>query len=453
MPFNFAALGKMGGRIAMAYLAARQAGPLAASEFLRCLNVSDAQAAELEREAAAQDAQTSRNDQQFAETRRMNDATLASRERDDRRLDEQARQAEQNALYDRTLQAGRDLTQFGQGLTETATDPVSAENQMLGQAQALESSMCLKPSALSARVPNLGPQITAKKRKQAADFYATLEKKYEGTPNWDQMAIQTGGQFDGMTPAQVRELAETPVLIDPMKGKRVTPNTSAATPGSFEDYLSADPSRRGEIETARKTYMQADDRPQAAPLLVVQTVDSEGNPVTKVVSKEPGAEYPKPPASGGIGSASVQLRNSRAAAAFNSIERLKQLAPVRSPGPLGIVQGMGEVAKGYAGYSTKTRQYQALIQPAAMQMAAAVQGAANLSDNERQAMATMLGSINTMDYESQIALLDQAVELLQNGFEVEKVNNVWRARTGNRPATPSAPVTPSTKKFEILSVK
>ena len=84
---------------------------------------------------------------------------------------------------------------------------------------------------------------------------------------------------------------------------------------------------------------------------------------------------------------------------------------------------------------------------------AAVQGAANLSDNERQAMATMLGSINTMDYESQIALLDQAVELLQNGFEVEKVNNVWRARTGNRPATPSAPVTPSTKKFEILSVK
>ena len=114
---------------------------------------------------------------------------------------------------------------------------------------------------------------------------------------------------------------------------------------------------------------------------------------------------------------------------------------------------MGEVAKGYAGYSTKTRQYQALIQPAAMQMAVAVQGAANLSDNERQAMATMLGSINTMDYESQIALLDQAVELLQNGFEVEKVNNVWRARTGNRPATPSAPVTPSTKKFEILSVK
>ena len=50
----------------MAYLAARQAGPLAASEFLRGLNVSDAQAAELEREAAAQDAQTSRYDQQFA---------------------------------------------------------------------------------------------------------------------------------------------------------------------------------------------------------------------------------------------------------------------------------------------------------------------------------------------------------------------------------------------------
>lgn len=155
----------------------------------------------------------------------------------------------------------------------------------------------------------------------------------------------------------------------------------------------------------------------------VDPSDGETKRMTEAEARAKGATQPQ--GSGGLGGAAVQLRNSRAAAALNSIERLKQLAPVRSPGPAGIAQGAAEVAKGYMGYSTKTRQFQALIQPTAMQMAAAIQGAANLSDNERKAMAEMLGSINTMDYESQMALLQHAADLVSSGADVENVDGKW----------------------------
>lgn len=180
-----------------------------------------------------------------------------------------------------------------------------------------------------------------------------------------------------------------------------------------------------------------------------QTPPAPGDPKPyvrndQVIYLRPGEEQPgdipyaKPTSSGGLGAANIQLRNQRTAAALNSIERLKALAPERVEGPLGIAQGLGEVAKGYAGYSTKTRQFQALLQPTAMQMAVAIQGAANLSDTERQVMANMLGSIATMDYTSQMALLDNAGTLLSSNADVEKVGGVWKVR-GAPASTPKAP--------------
>lgn len=123
----------------------------------------------------------------------------------------------------------------------------------------------------------------------------------------------------------------------------------------------------------------------------------------------------KPPtAAGGLGGAAVRLRNARTASALNAVSQLEQLAPERASGLPGIIQGAGQTIAGYAGYNTRARQYNARLQPTAMMMAAAVQGAANLSDNERKAMAEMLGSIGTMDYETQMALLQQAKDMLVN---------------------------------------
>jgi hypothetical protein len=127
-------------------------------------------------------------------------------------------------------------------------------------------------------------------------------------------------------------------------------------------------------------------------------------------------------ASSGMAAAQIGTRNNRAAAALNSIEKLKELAPVRTPGPKGIAEGAGETVKGYLGYNTKARQYSALLGPTAMQMAVAIQGAANLSDTERETMKGMLGSIAGMDYESQLALLDNAAQLISNAADVQAVD-------------------------------
>ena len=139
---------------------------------------------------------------------------------------------------------------------------------------------------------------------------------------------------------------------------------------------------------------------------------------------QPG-DVPYSAASMGMGAASIQTRNARAAAALNGIEKLITLAPKRTLGPLGIAEGAIEVGKGMVGYNTNVRQYQRLIQPVAMQMAVSIQGAANLSNNEREAMAKLLGSIGSMDYESQMALLENAKDLVKSGHDVTQVDGSW----------------------------
>ena len=229
--------------------------------------------------------------------------------------------------------------------------------------------------------------------------------------------------------------------------KPVPGDKPPAEPTTFDaDILAAkrsgDPQRLKDAIALKRQAEAAGRGPIASPqpsyVWAVPPGETAARRMTEEEARRLRATQP-PTASSGLGAAPIQLRNQRTAAALNGVERLKKLAPVREPGPLGIAQGIGEVAKGYAGYSTKTRQFQALIQPTAMQMAVAVQGAANLSDTERKVMAEMLGSINTMDYESQMALLDSAVELLKNSADVEKVGTVWRVRGRAPQAAQEAP--------------
>lgn len=126
----------------------------------------------------------------------------------------------------------------------------------------------------------------------------------------------------------------------------------------------------------------------------------------------------------GVGGDASDARAQRTAAALNSIDVLKELAPKRLDGPVGMVQGAMESAKGAIGYNTGVKQYNALLGPTAMQMAVAIQGAAGLSNAEREVTKGMLGSISTMDYQSQMALLERASELVRNGADVALVDVV-----------------------------
>lgn len=124
----------------------------------------------------------------------------------------------------------------------------------------------------------------------------------------------------------------------------------------------------------------------------------------------------------GMGGESADARAMRTAAALNSIDTLKELAPKRVEGPVGMLQGAYESGKGALGYNTQVKQYNALLGPTAMQMAVAIQGAAGLSNAEREVMKGMLGNIATMDYTSQMALLERASQLVRGGADVDLVD-------------------------------
>lgn len=379
---------------------------------------------------------------------------------DNERANQQLEMTREQHALQRLTQASNAFQPWVAQLGETATDPAAAQQQLATQADTLEQAYHIPTGQLAAMAPTLAPMISARKTKHAKTIYAQLEKRFAAKdatgqvsdPAWETSINFKSEEFGDLEPgnpghvhpATLRTLFEGEAFN--AQGQPATPATPhtkpSATPGSFEDYLGAPPERQAQIQAARKKYAEAGKTEPSTPVTRYSratVIGPDGNLIETNYDAVSGGYYdvdtgkrltgvkPTLP-SGGMGVANIQLRNTRAAAALNSIEQLKQLAPVRTPGPLGIAQGIREVAKGYAGYSTKTRQFQAMLQPTAMQMAVAIQGAANLSDTERQVMAGMLGSINTMDYESQMALLDSAVALLRNGADVEKVGGLWKVR-------------------------
>lgn len=172
---------------------------------------------------------------------------------------------------------------------------------------------------------------------------------------------------------------------------------------------------------ALRTQQSAAGRaPMAQPDQQFVIRNGQVTPITKG-SAQPGDVPYSADAMQGMGGEASDVRSSRAAAALNSIDKLKELAPKRMPGLPGMIEGAGAKVAGLAGYNTGARQYEALLQPTAMQMAVAIQGAAGLSNSEREAMAKMLGNIATMDYETQLALLENASQMIRDGADVSLV--------------------------------
>lgn len=226
-----------------------------------------------------------------------------------------------------------------------------------------------------------------------------------------------------------RRVAEA--KLQPSPKKLMTPlKVRGAAGGVWRQFEEGDP--------ALAAGVPAFDEPRQGPAPQYEKVIRDGQVIEiRTGTFQPGDEPYEKPIGGGLGTANVQLRNARIATALNSVEGLKKLAPKRTPGPMGLVEGAVDTAQGWAGLNPQARQYTAKLQPVAMQMAVAVQGAQNLSDSERKAMAGMLGSIATMDYESQMALLDSAMDTLSNSGDVEKVGETWQPRgTRGRTAGP-----------------
>lgn len=256
-------LAQMGPKLALSFLAAKQAGPEAAAAFLK--GFQDAESRQAQQRITEQGlARQSMLDQSALETQAAQRQNLES---DNARAEEQQRLAK--------LQAALSfLDQYGQQVGETAPDPVSAESQILGRAGAIEQMMGVPAGQLAGAVPNMAPVINRRKQKQAEAIYERALKTYgEEDVLGDRITIQTGDLFGAVKPSQLRAMFEAPAVT--LEGQPATPaRTVSKTPGvgTFEDYVIQKYGRRptpAQIEEARRRYQQADDRPSAAQISIV----------------------------------------------------------------------------------------------------------------------------------------------------------------------------------------
>lgn len=310
-------LGRRAPQLALAILAGRQGG-------MEGLGAFQGGMLEAQQRQDALARQTQLDDE-----RRQQQASVEARAvRTDQRADEAQR-------FQRIQEALRQLQQYEQQQGETASDPAAAENALLGRASSLESLLSVPQGQLSGFVPNMAPvvsrgvrhdartlladtdAIVKKANKDAAVDDTTTSFKWVSVPPRVQKALVERGHPAGqeVKPSQLSELAAMPTLNVPK------PKPPPPTAGSFEDYISAQPERRAEIESARKRYMQADDRPPQGATVVIQTVDAQGNPVTRIVPKTAGAEFVAPP------TGAQRQQSAENTAVLAGLNRLRELAP------------------------------------------------------------------------------------------------------------------------------
>lgn len=212
--------------------------------------------------------------QQMAGQEQLRQAQIANLEADNQRAEAQLRLQEDRAALERLSHAVSAFQPAIGQVAETAMDPTQAENQLLQRAGRVESAFGLKPAQLSGFVPPMAPLVSARKKKRAQELYEQAENRFgPEAMAGDSITIQSD-LFGPLKPSQLRALFEAPAVeasgqpAVPFTGKKTPP-----TPGSFEDYMTADPARRGAIESARKRYMQSDDRPVSATPIVIQTAE------------------------------------------------------------------------------------------------------------------------------------------------------------------------------------
>lgn len=234
---------------------------------------------------------------------------------------------------------------------EHAQYPLQAQNALTANLFGLAQEMQVPPTALVGLLPNMALHVS---KGVKADAAALLEgvKKHLLTKSEDdamddasisfmweaasprlQKALRDRGHQEGQSvaPSQLRALFAP--VIDPATGRpwqpkpkpkdegvptteRLSLKAWARERGKTVDQLSAQ-----ELLEFNKRFKQSDDRPPQVPTVVIQTVDAQGNPVTKIVPKTAGAEFAAPP----TGGQRTQVAENEAAQA--GLARIRELAP------------------------------------------------------------------------------------------------------------------------------
>ncbi len=243
--------------MAMAFLAAKQAGPQAAAAFLQGIQQHQQQA---KQEQSQQLLQQSTLQTQAEQRRNL--------ELDNARADEAAQRAQQQQQYSQTQDAIGSLDTYAQTFGDPnnpVSDPDAAQAAVTSRAAALAKAQGRPEDAFSSFVPQMAPVVSGKKKKQAQDLYERAEKTYGAEAMANDSITLKSEAFGDVKPSALRAMfapqATTPTG-DPAK-----PYVKPANPvnaGSLEDYIQrkygANPTADQVLE-ARKTYNQIDDRP------------------------------------------------------------------------------------------------------------------------------------------------------------------------------------------------
>jgi len=162
--------------------------------------------------------------------------------------------------------------------------------------------------------------------------------------------------------------AEKTKLLDEASQRQINENLASRAPqriavGTFEDYVlrkfgqSPTPEQ---VVQARKEYGQADDAAHMAPVLKIQTVDANGNPITRVLTREEaaGQDFAAGPTTDQRNRAAAV---GRSATVLQSINELSERINT-GQGVIAKVQGAAARAAAQANLDDDVSEYQALVQ-------------------------------------------------------------------------------------------
>jgi hypothetical protein len=186
------------------------------------------------------------------------------------------------------------LTNFQSGLEGLDNEEaVRAYLQLYGQ-QA--QSVGLRPEVLEGFAME-AVKPSRLQKKEAEKVIESAKRQYG-----EQAVSHTYTLKDG-TQANWEELNRRAGVM--LGAQALTPNLEGNTPEKL--HLIAYAKERGktpeqltpkEIEAARKSFQQSDDRPQPQATILIQTVDENGNPIQQLVPRTPGITFAKPPTAG-----------------------------------------------------------------------------------------------------------------------------------------------------------
>lgn len=262
MPLDLKHVGGQAAQAAQAalmFLAAKKAGPQAVAAMMQGVAHAREQA-RLQQHQTAQDQRQQMLDQSTLQTQQMS--------RDNMQATNQL--AQQKFQSEQQQGAMGSLDKYAQTFADPnnpVSDPTQAENAVMQRAATMASLQGKAPDTYTGLVPNMGPIVTGKKKKQAEDLYAKAEKLYGPEAMANDTITLKSEAFGDVKPSALRAMF-APQATD-QAGQAAMPYvkpTPQPNGGSLEDYVlkKYGPSPTPEqILQGRKDYSGADNTPKA----------------------------------------------------------------------------------------------------------------------------------------------------------------------------------------------